>query len=323
MHVNRRLQHFATATSVIMFIVLVMGALVTSSGSADGCGDTWPLCHGRWVPEFVIESLIEYSHRIVSAIAGLMVIVLAVGSMRALAHRPETKTLAYGGIFFVVFQGLLGAMAVMWGQSSMVLALHFGFSLISFAAVLLLNILIIQERRHLQGNQVRHRERPVSARLRFLSWFAIVYTYIVVYSGAYVRHTNANLACTDWPLCNGQLWPGFAGPVGIQFAHRLGAALLVVVLALLYAWAHAERKQRPDLAAGASISFILVLLQVVGGGYVVLSTLSLASTLLHGAIVSALFGSLSYLCLQVLPEPKLVQKHDRLFTEGMRQADSG
>ena len=46
------------------------GALVTKTGSEDGCGSSWPLCNGALLPENLpIQTIIELSHRAVSAIS--------------------------------------------------------------------------------------------------------------------------------------------------------------------------------------------------------------------------------------------------------------
>ena len=37
----------AGLATVGMFLVLLMGATVTSTGSGEGCGRSWPLCNGR------------------------------------------------------------------------------------------------------------------------------------------------------------------------------------------------------------------------------------------------------------------------------------
>ena len=124
-------------------MIVLMGALVTKTGSEDGCGNTWPFCNGEVLPSYVtVETVIEYSHRIVSAAVGLMVLIVAVWAWRSFRDDGNVRFLAFNAVFFVVFQGLLGAAAVVWGQSDAVLALHFGFSLLSFASVALLAVYI-------------------------------------------------------------------------------------------------------------------------------------------------------------------------------------
>ena len=86
---ERILRGLAVAATVGMFLVLVMGATVTNTGSAQGCGQSWPLCNGRLVPEFTVATAIEYSHRAVTGVEGLLVVALAVGVLRRALTRPQ------------------------------------------------------------------------------------------------------------------------------------------------------------------------------------------------------------------------------------------
>ncbi len=61
-----------------MFLVLVMGVTVTTTGSAEGCGRDWPLCHGRFLPDFAVATAIEFSHRAVTGVEGILIVALAV-----------------------------------------------------------------------------------------------------------------------------------------------------------------------------------------------------------------------------------------------------
>src|SRR5216117_3315025 len=66
-------RRLAVAATVGMFLVLVLGATVTNTGSAEGCGRSWPLCHGEFIPEFTVSTAMEYSHRAVTGLEGLLV----------------------------------------------------------------------------------------------------------------------------------------------------------------------------------------------------------------------------------------------------------
>lgn len=293
---NKGLKWLSILTTIGMLIVLIQGALVTKTGSADGCGNSWPLCHGSFAPMASLESLIEYSHRLVSGIVGLLVVWQSIWAWRALGRVRGVKFFAFCGAFFTFAQALLGAAAVMWGQSSAVLALHFGLSLTAFASVLLLTILVFE------GSLLKPAALPpVANGLKLNIWLVTLYSYIVVYLGAYVRHTDA-FGCYAWPKCTDQWAPALTGPIGIQVVHRIAAFLFLVWMIGLTIHVFARSKHRKDLVNASFLALILTIGQILSGGYVVLTGISLIPSLLHNVIISALFGVLCYLCFQSLDQ---------------------
>lgn len=308
----------AVLTTVGMFVVLVMGSTVTNTGSGEGCGRSWPLCNGRFIPEFAVATAIEYSHRAVTGVEGLLILATSVGTWWFWRGRREVRVLVPMMLFFLALQAGLGALAVWYPTSDEVLALHFGISLIAFASVLLTALFLFGVDNGVDGL----RDRPLPIAVRWGAWGLAAYTYGVVYLGAYVNHTGSSLACLDWPLCNGSVFPGFAGPVGIAFSHRVAAVVMVVAVGWLSQWCWRRRGVRPDLAWASAGAFFLLGLQSLSGAVVVWSRLSLLSALAHGALVTLLFGSLSFLCLQVLPRPATVRAREHTSAErGARGAE--
>jgi heme a synthase len=84
---------FAIATAVGMLIVLLMGARVTATGSGEGCSTDWPLCHGRWLPEDTYESIVEYSHRLVTGVEGILVAITSILAWPMRKRYPEVRIL--------------------------------------------------------------------------------------------------------------------------------------------------------------------------------------------------------------------------------------
>src|ERR1700745_3988930 len=120
-----------------MFLVLVMGAAVTNTGSAGGCGRSWPLCNGQFVPEFTVATAIEFSHRAVTGVESLLVVALTAVMLVPLRDRTQSRVLALLMLGTLLLQAGLGAGAVLWPQSPLMLATHFGVSLVAFAATFL------------------------------------------------------------------------------------------------------------------------------------------------------------------------------------------
>jgi cytochrome c oxidase assembly protein subunit 15 len=288
---HRGLKWLAVLSSLGMLFVLIGGALVTKTNSALGCGHSWPLCNGQLIPDHVtIATVIELAHRLVSGGVGFFVIALSIWSWIAIGHKRETKFLAILSVLFLVLQALIGAAAVVWGQSAFVLALHFGISLISFASILLLTLLIFEVDKKFDAATL-----SISKKMKWNIIGVTIYTYIAVYTGALVRHAHAALICKDWPLCiNAQ--PALPANMyeWIQMGHRLAAAILFVWIAYITYLAVKHYKQQRVIYWGWIIAFGLILFQVITGAFSIYTRLNLYITLLHALLISCLFGLLCY-----------------------------
>nr|WP_239618746.1 COX15/CtaA family protein [Cohnella mopanensis] len=292
-----------------MFLVLIAGVLVTNTDSGRGCGTDWPLCNGRFVPAYTVESMVEYSHRMISGLVGLLVgATYLVTHFWKPARNKENLLYAGGALLFTVMQAILGAMAVIWEQSSLVLALHFGISLFAFTCTWLLYSRVKQKTLPSAGQEsTRTSSKPASAvtlpKALFRSMIAIlVYCYGVVYLGAYIRHTSSGGACEGWPLCNGEIVPELSGSTAVAFAHRLAALILLVLVAILTTYVRRAAGKNSELASIANKALVLVFLQVLSGGLLSF-TLSnedvyIFTGLLHTIIISALFSMLVLLAIR-------------------------
>ncbi|RFB19196.1 heme A synthase [Bacillus sp. HNG] len=291
---SRSLKWLSVLTTIGMLFVLIGGALVTKTESGAGCGDSWPLCHGQLIPdEITFELVIELSHRVVSGVVGILVLALSIWSWKAIGHIRETKFLAFISFFFLVLQGLIGAAAVMWGQSDLVLALHFGISLISFASVLLLTLLIFEVDKKFDADSL-----VIDKKLRTQFYAITIYSLVVVYTGALVRHVGASLACPDWPVCT---YNNIGLPTQlhewIQMGHRLLAGILFIWVLMLFVRIYKHYKHEKVLYHGWMIALGFISLQVISGAIVVLSDLNLYIALAHALFIACLFGVFSYFIL--------------------------
>lgn len=314
---KRYLKPLSLAATIGMFIVLVMGATVTNTGSEHGCGRSWPLCHGQLIPQFAVSTFIEFSHRAMVGVESILILALAAGAFLVYRRRREIRILAPLMVLFLFLQAGLGAWAVMSPQLAPVLALHFGVSLIAFASVLLTAVFLFT----VEGDDTLRDWRP-PVWFRRAVWSVTVFSYVVVYLGAYVRHTNSDDACGGWPLCNGSVIPAMHGDVAIAFAHRLVALILVAGILWLVFSSYRFRAQRPDLYKTSLLALGAVCLQAIAGAVVVFTHLDLFSALAHAALAGLTFGALTTLCLQSLPRPSDVTAENpapvfgRVRTEG-------
>ncbi|HVF45877.1 MAG TPA: COX15/CtaA family protein [Pyrinomonadaceae bacterium] len=110
---SRRLALYAGFTTAFNLLVIVWGAYVRASYSGDGCGSHWPLCNGEVVPAVgVVKTLVEFSHRLSSGAALLLVVGLVFASRRVRARGDRVRRAAAAALVFILFEALIGAALV-------------------------------------------------------------------------------------------------------------------------------------------------------------------------------------------------------------------
>lgn len=285
------------AAMIGMFLVLMMGSTVTNTGSSEGCGRHWPLCQGEFIPSYAVTTAIEFSHRVVTAIEGVLILAVSIGAILIRRGNRQVKWLVAVLIGTLVLQSGMGAAAVMWPQSPVIMASHFGISMTCFAAIFLLTR-YLYEPSSLDGDQ-SVRKTPLPLWFRRGVWAALVLSVFVAYVGAYMRHSGNELGCHTWPLCNGQVFPGFTGSEGISFSHRLLAASLMLLIFGLAFWARSFKSDYPELSSVLNVASVAIVGQALAGAFVVNTRLDLWTTLLHAALMAILFVMICDACRMV------------------------
>jgi heme A synthase len=107
---NSRYVRFAWGVLVFTLFVILWGALVRATGAGAGCGSHWPLCNGEVVPrDPALETVIEFTHRLTSGVALILVGALAVGAWRRYPSRHPVRFWAGLSALFIVSEALIGA----------------------------------------------------------------------------------------------------------------------------------------------------------------------------------------------------------------------
>lgn len=97
-------------------VVILQGAFVRISGSGAGCGSHWPTCNGTVVPlNPSLETLIEFSHRLLSTVVLLLGVWLWRKALRTRRERRGLYVFATASLVFVIIEALIGGATVMLG----------------------------------------------------------------------------------------------------------------------------------------------------------------------------------------------------------------
>lgn len=237
----------ALTTALLTIGLSVFGAIVRVTDSGLGCGNDWPLCNGSIIPPLDnLTAWIEWLHRLFAVVIGLFGIAMLVLAIRGY-RKQNTQVLVVTVIAAVLYasQAALGRWVVVHDLVPVLVTLHLGMAMLLVAALLI------------AWGTASFKPRPGPSRDSFtaLAYVTTALALIVVLSGALVRGSGATLACTDWPLCNGEFFPFSQGTLAvIHVFHRvivltLGVSLILLIISARRSGRTGRRRLLPHFAA--------------------------------------------------------------------------
>jgi cytochrome c oxidase assembly protein subunit 15 len=272
--------------AVSVFLLLVAGALVTSTGSGLAVPD-WPLSYGQWMPPMVGGILYEHGHRMIAAtvatLVGLQILVLGFGRADKASFR-----LGLGAFAAILGQAVLGGLTVLFLLPPAVSSSHAGLAQIVFAltATIALRTSLFWHRFSEEAPRAAVDPTTLEKASR-LALLAAGASYVQILLGAIARHTGAGLAIPDWPLSFGKLVPAGAewAATGVlaNFVHRTFAW---IVVALVVAAALALRNLRgvPGFGRLPTLWLVFLAAQVTLGATSVWTAKAVPVTAAHLAV---------------------------------------
>src|SRR5919204_3222993 len=265
-------RRLAFTTALFAYLQIALGGVVRVTGSGLGCPD-WPLCNGRPYPAADVHSIVEYSHRTVGTLTGLLLIATVVAAW--ILFRTHWRSLAWvatGALGAVVLEGLVGGLVVIKELQPWLVLIHLAI------AMVVLGLLALTAIRTLPPARVP----PVN--IRRLAVAAAAATYLLLLTGSRVVASGADEGCHRWPLCGGGLQPDFSGANAFTMLHRFSAGLIAVFIVFVAIRAWRTRSLRP----AALVTVAALVLQVAAGGAAAVLD-SAAADGLHVALGSAVW----------------------------------
>lgn len=269
----QRLRALTLVTLFLTFDLVLFGAFTRLSDSGLGCPD-WPGCYGSASPLGAREEItqaqtamptgpvthakawIEMVHRYLATAVGVLILTLTVATYRH--HRlaradsgAEVLSPLWPALtlVWVCVQGAFGALTVTMKLFPAIVTMHL------LGGMILLALLQAQASRYaLASGQKWVVWMPV--RVRLMLWLSFGLLWLQIALGGWVSTNYAVLACSDFPSCQGSMWPAMDFQQGFTLWRELGAAGDGgnISFAGLTAIAYTHR-----LAAYAVMLFLLVL----------------------------------------------------------------
>ncbi|MGH2453645.1 MAG: heme o synthase [bacterium] len=281
-----RLRRLTLLTIGLTLLVIALGGVVRATGAGLACPD-WPLCHGRLVPPLERLVLIEYSHRVVASLVGVLMLVVGARVWRDHRRDAAIRRTTLGALLLLGVQVALGALTVRTALSAELVAAHLGAAMAFLTTLLILHRAIVQRE---EGSGAFASATGASAAgIHVLGPVAVAVVFAQIALGGYVSGSGAALACPDLPLCRGSLLPSEGGLVLIHYLHRVGAVIVAAVVGTL-AWR--ARKSPPRVRRLAAAAAALVVIQIGLGALNVYTQVADAITVLHLMTATSLLGTL-------------------------------
>jgi len=317
----------------LVFVILVWGAVVRLTGSGLSIPD-WPLINGSLLPPFSetgwaavqedyrqeairigksafpadltvsafrTQFWIEWTHRAIAGVIGIVFLIAFIKMMRSQAVRARAESNFYllGGL--LLGQAGLGGIVVKGALAGLLVAIHLIVAYVFFG-VLVWTALALLNTRDVPGGGSR------SAGLIPLRAIAITTGLVlaqVFIGGLVAGDAKANLV-TTWPMMFGGIVPPgellwsnqwgtfenlFMNPIFTQFFHRWMPVLLLISFAYLrMVTARVPMKKQTRIVFRAADA--LFLFQIMVGITNVIFGAQLHISALHSAIALSLFGAL-------------------------------
>jgi cytochrome c oxidase assembly protein subunit 15 len=235
------------------------------SGEAPGLGSLGHQPQDRG--EFIAMYLIEWSHRFVAALVGLVALACCVVGWRHAEVRQRVGGRLVAIVGLIVGQALLGGLLVKSGTATHWLFLHLGLATIILAVIVDTILRLLAER---PANPALLLERRGLRRWHRLA-LGLVFAQIVL--GALVAGSRHNGFVAEWPTMRGELVPSLWSPLASwawnlldnfllhQWLHRWFAWLVVALVVWLALLVH-RRAPGARLKLASRVALLLLGVQV-------------------------------------------------------------
>jgi heme A synthase len=247
-------RRLAVVTALFAYLQIALGGVVRVTGSGLGCPD-WPLCHGRPYPPANLNSIIEYSHRAVGSVTGVLIIATVVIAWVVFRkRRPLVAWLASASLIGVVGEGILGGIVVAKELSPWLVVVHLGLAMMIIGFLVAAAIAAMPASSGVPDLNFRRLAIVVTAA-----------TYVMMLTGSTVVASGADDSCHSWPLCGGGFALDFTGANAFTMLHR--GTVLVVGLLFLHVLSKAFLRWRSVKGMGpiAVAAIAALVLQVAVG----------------------------------------------------------
>ena len=267
---------FAAIGTAWVFVLVTLGAFTTSIGAGMAFLD-WPLSNGSLNPQGWLtepDKFAEHSHRLSASIMSAVTIILAVWLWRTESRR-WLRRLAWFAVGLVLAQAMVGGLRVLFDRMQVEMvdtSLGRLFAMLHACLAQLFICTLIALATSCSRAWITGRTRGDTGALRQAGITCCLLLFGQLAIAAVMRHSFAGLAIPYFPhstSTGGWLPEAWNFRVGINFAHRVMAAILTVALVWFALRLWTSRVASLAMRCGASLLVCLLGLQITLGAQII------------------------------------------------------
>ncbi|MEN7549265.1 COX15/CtaA family protein [Rapidithrix thailandica] len=243
---HRNFRRFGMITVIAVYVLIMVGGIVRSTGSGLGCPD-WPKCFGQWVPPtdesqlpenyqeiYAIQgkqievfnaakTWTEYFNRLVGVIIGIFIFITLLLSFAYFKKDPPIFYLSLLSFLLVGFQGWLGSVVVSTNLHPVMITLH-----MALALVIVSLLIYVVARSYAKVVQI---EKLVDTKgINRLLWLCLALSLAQIILGTQVREA-VDIVASSLGYTQRETWIERLGMV--FYVHRSFSFLVVISNVLL------------------------------------------------------------------------------------------
>lgn len=317
---------FGFITIVSVYLLILVGGVVRSTGSGMGCPD-WPKCFGMWVPPTNVSQLpenykelfqvqgkeiadfnafktwVEYLNRLLGALIGLFIIITFFFSLSYLKKDKVISVLSFLLVILVGFQGWLGSVVVATDLAVYMITAHM------LVAIVIVCLLIYIITRSYQGFTVSTHFTSTSTINKVLMGCILLSTVQLVL-GTQVREAIDEVAKA---LGEGQR-AKWIEEMGIEFYIHRSFSILVLGLNLFFVYLLRNKFSggSKSILMWGNVVVGLFVLEIISGVTMAYFAVPPIMQPIHLLLANIVFGIQFYIILR-LNEGKVFKKDDLEF----------
>lgn len=219
-------------TAIFTVLLIAMGGVLCMTQSIRDCPD-WPGCFGKVIPPAETGPILEYTHRVLAALSGLLILSSAVVGLVRARRSLWISLPPLVSIVLLIEVSYFGARVVLQGLSPGWAAVDVGSALLVVA--LMITSAVVAST--VKANSTKNVQLKYKSSLAKLVLAVTLVVYLILVSGILVAGKNSVTGCLGWPIYSQQLVQMDAHNVGEvirQVASLIGIVLILVVLVITW-----------------------------------------------------------------------------------------